>query len=157
MLSFMVSIARSGYILVLGGKRIFPETSPDKMYERAESVFVQVFHIKPSPDIFLNETKRRRIFRIMFFSLLWIVPSDPKTRASILRNLSAGTTELRLLALLRSAKICLFLFCQSTEWISVMVQVPVAWGLLMQPSSFMLPPLDHTLSGLFKLSTSNWL
>lgn len=33
-----------------------------KTYKRTESVFVQVFHIGPVPDIFLNETKWQTIF-----------------------------------------------------------------------------------------------
>lgn len=75
-----LSAARSGCIMVpsdwkLTGRRPFPGGSSQRdrqprCIKRTESVFVQVFHIGPVPDIFLNEATWRTIFGITTFSSL---------------------------------------------------------------------------------------
>lgn len=80
-------------------RRQLSEPPTAKTYKRTECVFVQVFHIGPVPDIFLNKTKWRTIFGITtFFSSLKgpVRFRGLQTPASLLRNSSAGTTVLRL-------------------------------------------------------------
>ena len=100
--------ARSGCILVpsewkLSGKRPFPGGSSvshrQPRHIKRQSLFVQVFRIGPAPDIFLNKTKWRTIFRNhnLFPSLKIPVRFQGlQTLASLLRNPTAGTTVLHL-------------------------------------------------------------
>lgn len=67
-----------------------------KMYKRTKSVFVQVFHIGPVPDIFLNGTKVTDDFRNHNFFLSSDGSSQIPGSVSFLRNLSAGHAVLYL-------------------------------------------------------------